>query len=498
MSVSVTLRADDPPGHFWFDNGLVWLLLHKGEGTYPIEELRDFLLEHLVKPTGNMGEYYDPDTGSWKEYKKKNWIPPLGYFIKRNPDPRGNKIELEGKKVWIRPPEYQLDFEFPHQAGICMVCGQEAPLMDAKMWVYPFMVDPGKFGNFYSMARAGFKLCPRCAVCGLAAYLSWFWLLEFNTKMLHVFLFHTDIRALEHLHRDVLQHLRLEEATGNRNVQLPFWGAYLHENLLALILRLFALLHSQEEGVTDTATRAFLEALLGEPLSERRLPLTLYGASGALGQAFQARALYTFTRIHTLYRLYRRWLRELESPRFPAPHQQVVAFFRRFTRQEGRQQNSIWRQQVAYAVLELADPFPYIEDYLFQRDVRPLAAGSHVFINIYTTEVLHMQPEMLHVLRGFGHSLGKAAAEKKDMSLLYALRNAKNIDEFLRVLNDMQFRLNLTVPTRLIQVEDEMHIGGVPWKRVKTLLSIFAMNTYLQQAHKEASETTETHQEATS
>jgi len=75
--------------------------------------------------------------------------------------------------------------------------------------------------------------------------------------------------------------------------------------------------------------------------------------------------------------------------------------------------------------------------------------------------------------------LGQTAHKENEMGLLYSLRNVRNIEEFCRVLNDVQFRLKLTVPEALLEIEPGEKIKGSPWKRVKTLLSIYAMNAYL-------------------
>lgn len=90
-----------------------------------------------------------------------------------------------------------------------------------------------------------------------------------------------------------------------------------------------------------------------------------------------------------------------------------------------------------------------------------------------------MDEQLLNVLKGFGHSLGRAAQEKKEMGLLYALRNSKNPDDFFKVLNDIQYRLELTVPEDLLEIKRGEKIKGSSWLRVKTLLSIYAMNAYL-------------------
>jgi len=68
------------------------------------------------------------------------------------------------------------------------------------------------------------------------------------------------------------------------------------------------------------------------------------------------------------------------------------------------------------------------------------------------------------------------------MGLLYALRNAKNPEDFYQVLNDAQFRLETTIPEALLRMERDGRIAGVPWRRVKTLLSIYAMNAYLRRS----------------
>jgi len=91
-----------------------------------------------------------------------------------------------------------------------------------------------------------------------------------------------------------------------------------------------------------------------------------------------------------------------------------------------------------------------------------------------------MEEKFRATLAGFGSSLGNAAYKHNEMGLLYSLRNARNLEDFYRVLNDVQFRLELTVPEALLQLERGERIAGVPWERVKTLLSIYAMNAYLR------------------
>ena len=87
--------------------------------------------------------------------------------------------------------------------------------------------------------------------------------------------------------------------------------------------------------------------------------------------------------------------------------------------------------------------------------------------NVYLREVLGMDEQFQRILAGFGYALGKTAKKHGEMGLLYALRNAKKPEEFYRVLNDEQFRLEITIPEALLRIEKGELIFGVPWVRVK-------------------------------
>ena len=170
----------------------------------------------------------------------------------------------------------------------------------------------------------------------------------------------------------------------------------------------------------------------------------------------------------------------------------LVALLQLWARQ-GQDRESIWRERIAWALLEFGDPTPFMEQFLFEVRAReeernrcPLVRGTIEVLNQYLREVFKMDEQFQRTLAGFGHSLGKAAQEYNEMGLLYALRNAKNPEDFYRVLNDAQFRLEVTIPETILRIEHGERIAGVPWVRVKTLLSIYAMNAYLRRGREEA------------
>jgi len=173
-----------------------------------------------------------------------------------------------------------------------------------------------------------------------------------------------------------------------------------------------------------------------------------------------------------------------------------VQIWSQFWVQQGRERESIWRERIAWALLEFGDPTPFVEQFLFEvrareENPRPLVRGTIEVLNQYLREVFAMNEQFQRTLAGFGYSLGTAAQQHNEMGLLYALRNAKNPEDFYRVLNDAQFRLEVTIPEALLRIERGERIADAPWVRVKTLLSIYAMNAYLRKGSPQESQTKE-------
>ncbi|AEH44111.1 hypothetical protein Thein_0226 [Thermodesulfatator indicus DSM 15286] len=472
---SVKISLSRQRGNFWIDNGLVVLYRLFGEGEFEHEQLLEAIVEKLVQETENEGEYVDTETGAIKKYPKKNWLYPANLFIKATP--KASKTKIDGKTYFTSPPTYDLKLSFSRKKESCDLCGETAPLTKAKMWNYPFVVEPGKFANFYPGLKRELKICPTCAVAGLAAYLGWLWCAQ-GREALHIFCFQGDLKDLERLQREIFDHLRL--GNKKRNTPLAFYGPYLHETTLGLLLRLFSYVRRNSEEAEKLSDEALelLTKLFGASENPLSRPLVLYVVTGKPGKAFDMQAFKEFSHLATLYRLYEAFVESLPSER---PQEILEGVFRQFQKKEGRGYNTIWREKIAAAVLEFGDPLPFIEDFLYEgSEKRPLVFKTLEVFEVYLKEVLNMDAQLLKVIRGFGYTLGSHAQKENEMGLLYALRNAKNLDEFFRVLNDVQYRLGLTVPEDMLAVESGELIKGSPWRRVKTLLSIYAMNAFLR------------------
>ncbi len=497
--INIHIDLQNPTGNFWIDNGIVVLHQLFGTATLPASHVLQTLVRKLVAPTGKKGIYYNPETQQLEEYDKVNWIFPANTFISVAGKP-GEKVKVDGKKYPTQPPVFELDLKLRSRVEPCDLCGQLAPTTDAKMWMFPFLIAPDKFSNFYPLGHSysskgkrsswrSFKLCPRCALAGLAALLGLLWR-SVGRDALHFFLFHTDLETLAAFHQNVLSPLRLQEQSGG-NVPVAFAGPYPHETLWGLLLELFY--HVRDSEHLSPEGQQLLAAILGVTLEDHPTaprPMTLYAVSGKPGQAFQMQKLQEITKLHILYHLYRGFLRIVQQFDPQTPARTLRWIFSQFKTVYQGKQETIWRDKIAWAILEFNDPLPFIEEFLFdirakETSPKPLAPKTTDVFSFYIKEIFKMSEQLQKILAGFGHSLGRAAAEHSEMGILYALRNAKNPETFLQVLNDIQFRLNITIPEALLNLDRSQRIENVPWIRIKTLLSIYAMNAFLYKGEKQ-------------
>ncbi len=476
--VSIRIALERGTGNFWVDTGLVVLAQELEEGEYSADEIVRWLLGRVTEKTDNQGLYYDCSSGQLRPYEKTNWAYPISLFIKVAGE-SGKKATIDGQKYPTRPPTFQLKLDLSKRPALCDICGEPGPVTDAKMWMFPFLVDPSKFASFYPGLKRGAKMCARCALAGLAAYLGWLWKGQ-GRDALHFFIFYSELDEMERLHRQVLGPLRIQGNKGG-NAPVAFSGPYIHETVLGLLLQLFS--HVRSSDVLDQQGRDALAQLLGATAAVPP-PVTLFAVSGKPARAFNMTDLREFSRLHDLFHLYERWL-ETVAKMDGNPHARLVRVFGQFQAQQGKRWETLWRDRIAGAVLSFDDPFPFIEQFLYdvrarEENRRPLVRGTLEVFTQYAQEVMGMDEQFQRTLAGFGHSLGEAAQEHNEMGLLYELRNAKNPEAFYRVLNDAQFRLETTIPEGLLRIEKGERIAGVPWVRVKTILAIYAMNAFLR------------------
>ncbi len=474
----------EPTGNFWIDNGKIQvkclLGLEDGQEIEFQETLDKLVNEHLVKPTGNKGEFYNLRTGQLESYEKINWVYPANVFVKITPQAKTGAgktqeytytVDGKEKKVpqWEHPPVYRIEIKLTKKKGSCIFCGDNAAFVDLKQYLYPFLVEPGKFSNFYPSLKTAYQSCPVCALAGVAAFLGTLYRRQGDN--LNMFLFHSDDLGFLSRFLDTIRPIIASEELESRatNFSTDFFGEGLHETMLGFLFYVFSKLYEQE---TSAQVEEVFSLLLGQE-KDVRANLTLVGISGQTKKGFNMTGFTEFSKLEPLYRLYRSWRVGGVDP----------SVIKQFMTKEGKSWNSIWRELVARGITDFSEIAQPIEDFIYNVRAKednpyPIKDLSQ-FLGVYHKEVLKMDEDTIKLLTGFGHSLGNKCREENEMGLLYSLRNAKNIDDYLKTLNDIQFRLEITVPEALTRVEKGERIAGQSWQRIKTLLSIYAMNSFL-------------------
>ncbi len=173
----------------------------------------------------------------------------------------------------------------------------------------------------------------------------------------------------------------------------------------------------------------------------------------------------------------------------PNPHQRLVEIGSQSGLQQGQKRESVRRERIPWVLLELGDPRPFVVRFLFEarawkENPRGQVPGTVEGLNPCLGEVFQTSRLSAH-WPALGIRWARQLSSTTKGSLSYALRNAKNPEDFYRVLNDAQFRLQITVPEALLRIERGERIAGAPWVRVKTLPSIYAMKSYLRSSRRE-------------
>ncbi len=84
-----------------------------------------------------------------------------------------------------------------------------------------------------------------------------------------------------------------------------------------------------------------------------------------------------------------------------------------------------------------------------------------------------MDEKMVAMCKGIGNVIGAQCRQSQNKGALYSIRNSKNLDEFLRVLSQLQYQVDISFSETLFVTIDDDN-----WERYKSLISIFAMNSF--------------------
>jgi hypothetical protein len=141
--------------------------------------------------------------------------------------------------------------------------------------------------------------------------------------------------------------------------------------------------------------------------------------------------------------------------------------------------DTTWRNRLCGAILSFSSIIDIIERFLGEVKMREENGGILYLDKILEIYIIKTQPnmkaEMVEVCKSLGNRIGRYCREKEDKGILFSIRNAKSRNEFLAVLSETQFR------TEVLYSEDFFKElpDNAQWEEYKSLVSIFAMNSFL-------------------
>lgn len=518
-------------GNFWIDNGLVALFeylrnfLDKQDrlevlsglsangfslkvpitkATQLLQQTKEALEAKLVSETKNEGWYYEPSSGELKIYSKRDRRPHSKFFLGQiTPAPdkklpfsqaepalqqqiqkflKAHKQKPYGTKgneyIPLSPMRIKIPIKLDLTPGkkVCDLCGRSVKkLEELKQYQFPFLVTKGKLDTFYSHHKASYQICSLCSLTSIFTLDNLLFSIVGDTGLLYLF-YDADLAGLWEWRKRVVEYLKPHQENAFRNFELQGYGTnYLKETLLGLLYELW----EKVRGFSDEERRG---------LFTKRI----YSFMAIGGRGTDFRGFFEYARLESAFEFFKQLDESLaiaferipEERRFGHTPNFRSIFSQFYTVREtarGPRYDTLVREQLSERVLGFEPIHKIIEAFLFeaQRSVWFLDE----FVRFYAKEVDGMEASLLDLTQRLGGLIGAKASGSEKKSVLYDIRNAKNLDEFLRTLNQIQFTFEkeggIHVHRELLEALDESS-----WERYKSLVSIFAMNTYLAELYR--------------
>jgi hypothetical protein len=154
--------------------------------------------------------------------------------------------------------------------------------------------------------------------------------------------------------------------------------------------------------------------------------------------------------------------------------------------------DTTYRNRFSSAILNFQSIHSVIELFLGEvriKEEKPFPIGKlEDIISIYNKKISDMDNKMVDLCKSVGNRIGRYCRETDDKGILFSIRNVRNRIDFLKVLSESQFRTEV-----LYSEEFFDRLPDTPqWEEYKSLVSIFAMNSYLSKFITENPATTPT------
>lgn len=538
----------DKTGNFWIDNGIVGLykviaeleesdgleltisgleLSFEEEGNLldTLNKARVEVVGGYLKKTGNFGWIYKDST--FEVYDKTDFKMHLKpFFIGKTPKTEGallvpdakdnelggkgrrmtdaeyasfqifkedntgriennKKLKIENKGFINNPPAYEIgtDFNFAFlEEGkkICSFSGKRYKLTDVVTGMdYPFLT--GKSGelNFSSFLEGKPQLSSFYSFVALFSFHNLNYLLQDDMKHYFV-LYDGNLESLsEFLNTITIKVEQLNKPDFCSFATEIIGTVYESEALFNFLLSTYNQLKLNFEEERYDKRKLFTKSVF-----------TLSND----GNIF--REVKEYTSLTTLFDLF-------EALAFGDEEQSYFNHFKNFVkhftqRLDSGKYDTIWRDRLCNEILNFRSITGIIEAYIGEVKIKE-ERGSIPYLDkillIYNQKTSNkMNGDLVKLCQNIGINIGIYSYVEKDRSCLYSLRNAKSRVEFLKALELIQFRI-MESDKVADQYKTKNYLefftnlpDGREWEEMKSMVSIFSMNSYLYEKQKTTKE----------
>ncbi|HMR82182.1 MAG TPA: hypothetical protein PKE30_03585 [Niabella sp.] len=391
------------------------------------------------------------------------------------------KIKIENKGFLNTPPSYEIGNNFDLsflEVGkkICSFSGKGYKLTDTVTGMdYPFLT--GKSGelNFSSFLEGKPQLSTLYSFIALFSFYNLNYLLQGDMKHYFV-LYDNNLESLSEFLNSII--LNVEQ------VSKPDWSSfeteiigteYESEALFNFLLSIYSQLKSNFEEDEYAKKNLFTK--------------TVFTLSND-GNIF--RDVKEYTSLTNLFNLFETFESGEKDQSYYTHFKNFVMHFTQ--RLDSGKYDTTWRDKLCNAILNFRSVASIVENYLGEVKVKE-EKGSVPYLDkillIYNQKTKNkMNADLVNLCQKIGINIGVYSCAEKDRSCLYSLRNAKSRVEFLKALELIQFRI-----MESDKIQDQYKTknyqdfftnlpDGREWEEMKSMVSIFSMNSYLYEKQK--------------
>ncbi len=410
------------------------------------------------------------DTGSKGRFMNESeFLDFIDFLSKNSPKKFGKKdVKLTGKGFLSSKPKYSIgqDFESSFIVKGKKQCDFSQELYDKVENIsgmnYPFITGSSGEKNFASFLNKNNNISSKYSYISLFSFFHLYFLMQGDLQNYFI-LYESDLKKLKNFYNKIVVNpTQLKNAT-YCNFQNDIIGTqYEFETLFAFILSIYNQLSGkmgkdERQGIYSKSIFTFTnDGNIFRDVKEYSSLAAFFKLLDAFGNEGQ---------LNTLINL--------------------VKFFQK--RVKATEYDTTWRNRICRDLLNFQSIAQTLEAFLSEVNMKEKEGQGipnlNQIIEIYynTLTNLDMDNNMVDMCKRVGNSIGRYCRETDDKGILFSIRNARNRIDFLKILSDSQFRTEV-----LYSEEFFDKLPDTPqWEEYKSLVSIFAMNSYLMKKKKE-------------